>query len=83
MIRVLENFQYTGSKVDRQDTVTHCDTRMWADAQRDGRPAEYRWRTLPKFRNYIPCQSRKVWLTPAAVVSCNNAANIGDHKTWT
>ena len=27
-------------------------TRMWADAQRDGRPAEYRWR---KFRNSIPC----------------------------
>jgi len=21
-------------------------TRMWANAQRDGRPAEYRWRTL-------------------------------------
>ena len=21
-------------------------TRMWADAQRDGRPAEYRWRPL-------------------------------------
>jgi len=23
-----------------------CKTRMWADAQRDGRPAEYRWRPL-------------------------------------
>jgi len=22
------------------------ETRMWADAQRDGRPAEYRWRRL-------------------------------------
>jgi len=22
------------------------NTRMWADAQRDGRPAEYRWRPL-------------------------------------
>ena len=30
-------------------------TRMWADAQRDGRPAEYRWRRLRKFRNSIPC----------------------------
>jgi len=30
-------------------------TRMWADAQRDGRPAEYRWRLLRKFRNSIPC----------------------------
>jgi len=30
-------------------------TRMWADAQRDGRPAEYRWRHLQNFRNSIPC----------------------------
>ena len=28
-------------------------TRMLADAQRDGRPAEYRWRPLRKFR-YSP-----------------------------
>ena len=28
---------------------------MWADAQRDGRPAEYRWRRLQKFLNSIPC----------------------------
>jgi len=28
---------------------------MWADAQRDGRPAECRWRRLRKFRNSIPC----------------------------
>jgi len=28
---------------------------MWADAQRDGRPAEYRWRRLREFRNSIPC----------------------------
>jgi len=27
---------------------------MWADAQRDRRPAEYRWRPLRKFRNFIP-----------------------------
>jgi len=26
---------------------------MWADAQRDGRPAEYRWRPLRQFRNSI------------------------------
>ena len=25
----------------------------------------------------------KVWLTPAAGVPCINAANIGEHKTWT
>ena len=28
---------------------------MWADAQRDDRPAEYRWRRLRKFRNSILC----------------------------
>ena len=26
---------------------------------------------------------RKVWLTPAAGVACNNAANTGERKTWT
>jgi len=40
-------------------------TRMWANAQRDGRPAEYRWRPL--------VQRRKVWLTPTAGVPCSNA----------
>jgi len=38
-------------------------TRMWANAQRDGRPAEYRC--------MAPCvQSRKVWLTPTTRVPC-------------
>ena len=40
-------------------------TKMWANAQRDGRPAEYRWR---------PVQRRKVWLTPTTRVPCSNAA---------
>jgi len=31
---------------------------MWADAQRDGRPAEYRWRPLRKFCISIPCTTR-------------------------
>jgi len=34
---------------------------MWADAQRDGRPAEY------------TVQRRKVWLTPTTRVACSNA----------
>ena len=41
---------------------------MWADAQRDGRPAF--------------AQRRKVWLTPAAGVPRSDAANIGERKTW-
>jgi len=47
---------------------------MWADAQRDGRPVEYRWR---------PLLNAAVWLTPTARVSCRNAVNIGECKIWT
>jgi len=57
---------------------------MWADAQRDGRPAEYRWRPLRKFRNSTSCiQRRKLSLTPTARVLCSNATNIAERKTWT
>ena len=62
--------------------LIYSTTRMWADAQRDGRPGECRWRRLRKFRNSIPCTMgprRK----PATGVSCSNAANIGERKTWT
>ena len=38
---------------------------MWANAQRDGRPAEYRWR---------PLFNAAVWLTPTTGVPCSNAA---------
>jgi len=38
---------------------------MWANAQRDGRPAEYRWR---------PLLNATVWLTPTTRVLCSNAA---------
>ena len=38
---------------------------MWANAQRDGRPAEYRWR---------PLLNAAVWLTPTTRVPCTNAA---------
>jgi len=41
-------------------------TRMWANAQRDGRPAKYRWHCI---------QRGKVWLTPTTTVPCSNAAN--------
>ena len=40
-------------------------TRMWANAQRDGRPAEYRW---------CPLFNAAVWLTPTTRVPCSNAA---------
>ena len=38
---------------------------MWADAQRDGRPAEYQWH---------PLLNAGVWLTPTTRVPCSNAA---------
>ena len=38
------------------ETATFDKLEMWANAQRDGRPAEHRWRPS--------VQRRKVWLTP-------------------
>jgi len=40
---------------------------MWANAQRDGHPAKYRWRAV---------HCRKVWLTPTTRVPCSNAAKM-------
>ena len=40
---------------------------MWANAQRDGRPAEYRCR---------PLLNAAVWLTPTTRVPCSNAAKM-------
>ena len=41
---------------------------MCANAQRDGRPVEYRWRPL------FNALRRKVWLTSNTGVLCSNAA---------
>ena len=49
------------------NTSSSKKTRMWANAQRDGRPAEYRWR---------PLFNAAVWLTPTTRVPCSNAAKI-------
>jgi len=47
---------------------------MWANAQRDGRPAEYRWR---------PLFNAAVWLTPTTTVPCSNAAKTRNpFDTW-
>ena len=40
---------------------------MWANAQRDGHPAEYGWR---------PLFNATVWLTPTTKVWCSNAAGV-------
>jgi len=41
---------------------------MWANAQRDGRPAKYRWRPL------FNAAKKTVWLTPTTRVPYSNAA---------
>jgi len=57
---------------------------MWADAERNGRPAEYRWRSLRKFRVIPFLVARGNFrLTPAAPVPCSKAGNIEERKTWT
>jgi len=30
---------------------------MWANAQRDGRPAEHRWQSLADAHYYMPCSN--------------------------
>jgi len=46
-------------------TETKDQLEMWANAQRDGRPAYYRWR---------PLFNAAVWLTPTSRVACSNPA---------
>jgi len=65
------------------ELINKTTGRMWADAQRDGRPAKYRCHPLRCSVIPLLVLGRKVWLTPAAGVSCSNAANIGEGKTWT
>jgi len=45
--------KYVETRFVQVKEYTQKETRMWANAQRDGRPAEYRWRPLfnaAKFR---------------------------------
>ena len=42
----LGKLQCSTNTVQYSTPVKHEKTRMWANAQRDGRPAEHRWRSL-------------------------------------
>ena len=65
--QVTSNLQCHHQTLPAKHRVTVSDvTRMWANAQRDGRPAEYRWRSL---------FNAAVWLTPTTRVQCSNASN--------
>ena len=59
---ILHQTRNVGLFCHQQNIVS---TRMWANAQRDGRPAKYRWR---------PLFNAAVWLTPTTRVPCSNAA---------
>jgi len=51
-------------------------TRMWANAQRDGRPAEYRWRRVlnaAKFGSRPLLRGRKVNIARGKVLLLNNS----------
>ena len=55
----------TDSQCSHRSCVKIVKLKMWANAQRDGSPAEYRWR---------PLFNAAVWLTPTTRVPCSNAA---------
>ena len=58
---------------DRRERIQiYLELEMWANAQPDGRPAEYRWR---------PLLNAAVWLTPSTRVPCSNAAKTRNPMT--
>jgi len=57
----LEGYSGDGQQCDG---ALRCKLEMWANAQRDGRPAEYGWR---------PLFDAEVWLTPSTGIPCSNA----------
>jgi len=51
--------------IGKQNHEKYTKLETWANDQRDGRPAYYRWR---------PLFNAAVWLTPTTRVPCSNAA---------
>jgi len=51
----------------QHNSTSYNTTRMWANAQRDGRPGEHRCR---------PLFNAAVWLTPTTRVTYSNAAKM-------
>ena len=56
---ITSTVNYYNDILGSHNSVQHntMQTRMWANAQRDGRPAEYRWR---------PVLNAAVWLAATA-----------------
>ena len=49
------------SKQIKQCISFNLKLEMWADAQRDGRPAKYRWRTLFNAAVWLMTTTRVLW----------------------
>ena len=64
-IFLFANFLTDQDKHTSENTNFTNKLEMWANAQRNGRPAEYRWR---------PLFNAAVWLTPTTRVPCSSAA---------
>jgi len=66
----------------------HIQLEMWANAQRDGRPAEYRWRLLfnaAKFGPLLECRAAKTRnpLTLAGVPQTNKMVSAASGPKFT
>ena len=48
---------------------------MWANAQRDGRPAEYRWHPLFNTATRVPCSNTAKTRKPLKFAGCPTLAN--------
>ena len=59
------SWQRVGYTLHLHRLVNSLQLEVWTNAQRDGRPAEYRWR---------PLFNAAVWLTLTSRVPCSNAA---------
>ena len=59
-------------------------TRMWADAQRDGRPSNIGGANEERmFRNSLPCRMPQSLTDTHCSSAVQHVANIGERKTWT
>jgi len=72
----------TSEPVNKECKLIIALTRMWANAQRDGRPAEYRWQPLFSAANFgltptirVPCGNTAKSQNPLKFAGCSKLAN--------
>jgi len=51
-LKMVPNFGVQMLPREETDKLNHTQLEIWANAQRDGRPAEYRWRPLFNAANF-------------------------------